>query len=161
MHSTVKYAWIYLHQQIISERQWSGRKGKPHLYTHSSPNLLSPVPLRWLSSCMNTFTHSVVEANKCYILTPLCKNILLLWLSTGFCQAGRDLRLSSLASENVDVPPGFLLVGVKSHTLPEDLLVCSVDCRFLPDERGHDALLGEAPGKHCVCNSNNHSAAFL
>uniref|UniRef100_H2RJI2 Growth regulating estrogen receptor binding 1 n=1 Tax=Takifugu rubripes TaxID=31033 RepID=H2RJI2_TAKRU len=60
----------------------------------------------------------------------------------GFCQAGRDLRLSSLALDTFDVPPGFLLVGVKSHTLPEDLLVCTVDCRFLPDERGHDALLG-------------------
>ncbi|TNM90692.1 hypothetical protein fugu_002981 [Takifugu bimaculatus] len=60
----------------------------------------------------------------------------------GFCQAGRDLRLSSLALDTFDVPPGFLLVGVKSHTLPEDLLVCTVDCRFLPDEHGHDALLG-------------------
>lgn len=110
---------------------------------------------------MNTFTLSVGEANKCYILTPLRKNILFLWLSTGFCQAGKDLRLSSLALDTFDVPPGFLLVGVKSHTLPEDLLVCSVDCRFLPDERGHDALLGEAAGKHCVCYSNNLSAAFL
>lgn len=42
------------------------------------------------------------------------------------------------------MPPGFLLVGVKSPSLPEDLLVCSVDYRFLPDDRGHDALLGEA-----------------
>uniref|UniRef100_H3C203 Growth regulating estrogen receptor binding 1 n=1 Tax=Tetraodon nigroviridis TaxID=99883 RepID=H3C203_TETNG len=60
----------------------------------------------------------------------------------GFCQAGRDLRLSSLASDPLDVSPGFLLVGVKSLTLPDDLLVCAVDCRFLPDDRGHNALLG-------------------
>ncbi|KAK5624201.1 hypothetical protein CRENBAI_000019 [Crenichthys baileyi] len=60
----------------------------------------------------------------------------------GFCQAGKDLRLSSLASENLDVPPGFLLVGVKSPSLPDNLLVCAVDNRFLPDERGRNALLG-------------------
>uniref|UniRef100_A0A8P4FWB2 Growth regulating estrogen receptor binding 1 n=1 Tax=Dicentrarchus labrax TaxID=13489 RepID=A0A8P4FWB2_DICLA len=60
----------------------------------------------------------------------------------GFCQAGRDLRLSSLASDPLDVPPGFMLVGVKSPSLPENLLVCAVDRRFLPDERGHNALLG-------------------
>ncbi|XP_071400513.1 protein GREB1 [Centroberyx affinis] len=60
----------------------------------------------------------------------------------GFCQAGRDLRLSSLASDPVDVPPGFLLVGVKSPSLPDTLLVCAVDRRFLPDERGRNALLG-------------------
>lgn len=63
--------------------------------------------------------------------------------STGFCQAGRDLRLSSLASDPLDVPPGFMLVGVKSPTLPDNLLVCAVDRRFLPDERGHNALLGK------------------
>uniref|UniRef100_A0A671VCJ6 Growth regulating estrogen receptor binding 1 n=1 Tax=Sparus aurata TaxID=8175 RepID=A0A671VCJ6_SPAAU len=60
----------------------------------------------------------------------------------GLCQAGRDLRLSSLASDPLDVPPGFMLVGVKSPFLPENLLVCAVDRRFLPDERGHNALLG-------------------
>uniref|UniRef100_A0A669ECB2 Growth regulating estrogen receptor binding 1 n=1 Tax=Oreochromis niloticus TaxID=8128 RepID=A0A669ECB2_ORENI len=60
----------------------------------------------------------------------------------GFCQAGRDLRLSSLASDPLDVPPGFMLVGVKSPSLPENLLVCAVDRRFLPDERGRYALLG-------------------
>ncbi|XP_078016797.1 protein GREB1 isoform X2 [Epinephelus lanceolatus] len=60
----------------------------------------------------------------------------------GFCQAGRDLRLSSLASDPLDVPPGFMLVGVKSPSLSETLLVCAVDRRFLPDERGHNALLG-------------------
>uniref|UniRef100_A0A8C2WQ69 Growth regulating estrogen receptor binding 1 n=1 Tax=Cyclopterus lumpus TaxID=8103 RepID=A0A8C2WQ69_CYCLU len=60
----------------------------------------------------------------------------------GFCQAGRDLRLSSLASDPSDLPPGFMLVGVKSPSLPETLLVCAVDRRFLPDERGHNALLG-------------------
>lgn len=67
-----------------------------------------------------------------------------IFLPTGFCQAGRDLRLSSLASDPLDVPPGFMLVGVKSPSLPENLLVCAVDRRFLPDERGHNALLGEA-----------------
>ena len=67
------------------------------------------------------------------------------FLPTGFCQAGRDLRLSSLASDPLDVPPGFMLVGVKSPSLSsETLLVCAVDRRFLPDERGHNALLGEA-----------------
>uniref|UniRef100_A0A3Q2E344 Growth regulating estrogen receptor binding 1 n=1 Tax=Cyprinodon variegatus TaxID=28743 RepID=A0A3Q2E344_CYPVA len=60
----------------------------------------------------------------------------------GFCQAGKDLRLSSLASVNLDVPPGFMLVGVKSPSLPDNLLVCAVDHRFLPDERGRNALLG-------------------
>lgn len=39
-----------------------------------------------------------------------------------------------------------MLVGVKSPSLPETLLVCAVDRRFLPDERGHNALLGEAEG---------------
>lgn len=66
------------------------------------------------------------------------------FLSTGFCQAGRDLRLSSLALDPLDEPPGFMLVGVKSPSLPETLLVCAVDRRFLPDERGRNALLGEA-----------------
>ncbi len=37
-----------------------------------------------------------------------------------------------------------MLVGVKSPSLPDNLLVCAVDRRFLPDERGHNALLGEA-----------------
>ncbi|XP_061820315.1 protein GREB1 isoform X4 [Nerophis lumbriciformis] len=60
----------------------------------------------------------------------------------GFCQAGRDLRLSSLASDPLDVLPGFMLVGLKSPSLPDSLLVCAVDHRFLPDERGHNALLG-------------------
>lgn len=61
----------------------------------------------------------------------------------GFCQAGKDLRLSSLASESLDVPSGFMLVGVKSPSLSDNLLVCAVDRRFLPDERGCNALLGE------------------
>lgn len=69
---------------------------------------------------------------------------ILSFLPVGFCQAGRDLRLSSLASDPLDVPSGFMLAGVKSPTLPETLLVCAVDRRFLPDERGHNALLGEA-----------------
>uniref|UniRef100_A0A3P9IPT7 Growth regulating estrogen receptor binding 1 n=1 Tax=Oryzias latipes TaxID=8090 RepID=A0A3P9IPT7_ORYLA len=60
----------------------------------------------------------------------------------GFCQAGKDLRLSSLASDTLDVPAGFMLVGVKSPSLPDNLLVCAVDHRFLPDERGRNALLG-------------------
>uniref|UniRef100_A0A673BWA3 GREB1 N-terminal domain-containing protein n=1 Tax=Sphaeramia orbicularis TaxID=375764 RepID=A0A673BWA3_9TELE len=60
----------------------------------------------------------------------------------GFCQAGRDLRLGSLASDSLDVPPGFMLVGVKSPSLSDTLLVCAVDRRFLPDERGRNALLG-------------------
>uniref|UniRef100_A0A3Q3N2C2 Growth regulating estrogen receptor binding 1 n=1 Tax=Mastacembelus armatus TaxID=205130 RepID=A0A3Q3N2C2_9TELE len=65
----------------------------------------------------------------------------------GFCQAGRDVRLSSLALDPLDVPPGFTLVGVKSPSLPETMLVCAVDRRFLPDERGHNALLGETETK--------------
>lgn len=36
-----------------------------------------------------------------------------------------------------------MLVGVKSPSLPESLLVCAMDRCFLPDERGHNALLGE------------------
>ncbi|KAL6113284.1 greb1 [Pungitius sinensis] len=61
---------------------------------------------------------------------------------TGFCQAAKDLRLSSVGSDPLDVPAGFMLVGVKCPSLPETLLVCAVDRRFLPDERGHNALLG-------------------
>ncbi|XP_041857099.1 protein GREB1 isoform X2 [Melanotaenia boesemani] len=60
----------------------------------------------------------------------------------GFCQAGKDLRLSSLASDPLDVPTGFMLVGIKSPSIPDNLLVCAVDRRFLPDERGRNALLG-------------------
>uniref|UniRef100_A0A8C2V5K9 Growth regulating estrogen receptor binding 1 n=1 Tax=Chinchilla lanigera TaxID=34839 RepID=A0A8C2V5K9_CHILA len=60
----------------------------------------------------------------------------------GFCQAGKDLRLVSVSSEPLEVPTGFLLVGVKSPSLPDQLLVCAVDKRFLPDDSGHNALLG-------------------
>uniref|UniRef100_A0A2K6ERI1 Growth regulating estrogen receptor binding 1 n=1 Tax=Propithecus coquereli TaxID=379532 RepID=A0A2K6ERI1_PROCO len=42
----------------------------------------------------------------------------------------------------IDVPAGFLLVGAKSPSLPDHLLVCAVDKRFLPDDNGHNALLG-------------------
>uniref|UniRef100_G1TT63 GREB1 N-terminal domain-containing protein n=1 Tax=Oryctolagus cuniculus TaxID=9986 RepID=G1TT63_RABIT len=60
----------------------------------------------------------------------------------GFCQAGKDLRLVSISSDPIDVPAGFLLVGAKSPSLPDHLLVCAVDRRFLPDDNGHNALLG-------------------
>uniref|UniRef100_A0A671QVG4 Protein GREB1-like n=1 Tax=Sinocyclocheilus anshuiensis TaxID=1608454 RepID=A0A671QVG4_9TELE len=60
----------------------------------------------------------------------------------GFCQAGKDLRLSSMATESLEVPSGFLLVGAKSPSLPDHILVCAVDLRFLPDECGRNALLG-------------------
>ncbi|XP_004696096.1 protein GREB1 isoform X1 [Echinops telfairi] len=60
----------------------------------------------------------------------------------GFCQAGKDLRLVSMSNEHLDVPAGFLLVGAKSPSLPDHLLVCAVDKRFLPDDNGHNALLG-------------------
>ncbi|EHA97630.1 Protein GREB1 [Heterocephalus glaber] len=60
----------------------------------------------------------------------------------GFCQAGKDLRLVSICSEPLEVPAGFLLVGAKSPGLPGHLLVCAVDQRFLPDDSGHNALLG-------------------
>uniref|UniRef100_A0A4W4EC52 GREB1 N-terminal domain-containing protein n=1 Tax=Electrophorus electricus TaxID=8005 RepID=A0A4W4EC52_ELEEL len=60
----------------------------------------------------------------------------------GFCQAGKDLRLASMSAECVDVPTGFLLVGAKSPSIPDHILVCAVDQRFLPDERGRNALLG-------------------
>uniref|UniRef100_G1NSU0 Growth regulating estrogen receptor binding 1 n=1 Tax=Myotis lucifugus TaxID=59463 RepID=G1NSU0_MYOLU len=60
----------------------------------------------------------------------------------GFCQAGKDLRLVSICSEPIDVPAGFLLVGAKAPSLPGHLLVCAVDRRFLPDDNGHNALLG-------------------
>ncbi|KAM6150075.1 protein GREB1 [Erethizon dorsatum] len=60
----------------------------------------------------------------------------------GFCQAGKDLRLVSVSSEPLEVPAGFLLVGAKSPSLPDQLLVCAVDKRFLPDDSGHNALLG-------------------
>ncbi|NXM25216.1 GREB1 protein, partial [Oxyruncus cristatus] len=60
----------------------------------------------------------------------------------GFCQAGKDLRLVSISNEHIEVPSGFLLVGVKSPNLPDHLLVCAVDKRFLPDDNGRNALLG-------------------
>ncbi|XP_073535238.1 GREB1-like protein isoform X2 [Phyllobates terribilis] len=60
----------------------------------------------------------------------------------GFCQAGKDVRLVSLSKEQIEVPPGFLLVGVKTQSSPEHILVCAVDKRFLPDDDGKNALLG-------------------
>ncbi|XP_029109413.1 GREB1-like protein isoform X2 [Scleropages formosus] len=60
----------------------------------------------------------------------------------GFCQAGKDLRLVSMATEQLEVPAGFRLVGAKSPSIPEHILVCAVDKRFLPDGNGKNALLG-------------------
>ncbi|XP_068196041.1 GREB1-like protein isoform X1 [Antennarius striatus] len=60
----------------------------------------------------------------------------------GFCQAGKDIRLVSIATEPIEVPAGFELVGAKSPSVPEHILVCAVDRRFLPDENGKNALLG-------------------
>ncbi|MEQ2179377.1 hypothetical protein GOODEAATRI_024329, partial [Goodea atripinnis] len=59
----------------------------------------------------------------------------------GFCQAGKDLRLVTIAAEPIEVPAGFELVGAKSPSIPEHILVCAVDRRFLPDENGKNALL--------------------
>ncbi|KAM4728331.1 GREB1-like protein isoform 2-T3 [Anableps anableps] len=63
-------------------------------------------------------------------------------ISRGFCQAGKDLRLVTIAAEPIEVPAGFELVGAKSPSIPEHILVCAVDRRFLPDENGKNALLG-------------------
>ncbi|XP_074132442.1 GREB1-like protein isoform X3 [Sminthopsis crassicaudata] len=71
----------------------------------------------------------------------------------GFCQAGKDLRLVSLCMEQIEIPAGFLLVGAKSPNLPEHILVCAVDKRFLPDDHGKNALL--------ECRSRQSSAACL
>ncbi|KAL3055326.1 hypothetical protein OYC64_018084 [Pagothenia borchgrevinki] len=60
----------------------------------------------------------------------------------GFCQAGKDLRLVSIATEPIDIPGGFELVGARSPGVPEHILVCAVDRRFLPDDNGKNALLG-------------------
>ncbi|KAJ8408182.1 hypothetical protein AAFF_G00264100 [Aldrovandia affinis] len=60
----------------------------------------------------------------------------------GFCQAGKDLRLVSMGTEQIEVPDGFELVGAKSPSIPGHILVCSVDRRFLPDDNGKNALLG-------------------
>lgn len=65
-------------------------------------------------------------------------------MSSGFCQAGKDLRLGSMATEPIEVPAGFELVGAKSPSVPEHILVCVVDRRFLPDENGKNALLGQS-----------------
>lgn len=65
-------------------------------------------------------------------------------LLSGFCQAGKDLRLVSMATEPIEVPAGFELVGAKSPSVPEHILVCAVDRRFLPDENGKNALLGQS-----------------
>lgn len=48
-----------------------------------------------------------------------------------------------MATEPIEVPAGFELVGAKSPGLPEHILVCAVDRRFLPDENGKNALLGQ------------------
>lgn len=50
-----------------------------------------------------------------------------------------------MTTEAIDVPPGFELVGAKSPSIPEHILVCAVDKRFLPDENGKNALLGKDP----------------
>lgn len=71
----------------------------------------------------------------------------------GFCQAGKDLRLVSLCMEQIDIPTGFLLVGAKSPNLPEHILVCAVDKRFLPDDHGKNALLGKRFFSLCHNNS--------
>lgn len=47
-----------------------------------------------------------------------------------------------MATEPIEVPAGFELVGAKSPSVPENILVCAVDRRFLPDENGKNALLG-------------------
>uniref|UniRef100_A0A8C5CN96 GREB1-like protein n=1 Tax=Gadus morhua TaxID=8049 RepID=A0A8C5CN96_GADMO len=60
----------------------------------------------------------------------------------GFCQAGKDLRLVTIATESIKVPAGFELVGAKSPSVPDHVLVCAVDRRFLPDDNGKNALLG-------------------
>lgn len=65
----------------------------------------------------------------------------------GFCQAGKDIRLVSIATESIEVPAGFELVGAKSPSVPEHILVCAVDRRFLPDENGKNALLGQSAPK--------------
>jgi hypothetical protein len=49
-----------------------------------------------------------------------------------------------MATEPIEVPAGFELVGAKSSSVPEHILVCSVDRRFLPDENGKNALLGQS-----------------
>ncbi len=66
------------------------------------------------------------------------------FLPSGFCQAGKDIRLVSIATEPIEVPAGFELVGAKSPSVPEHILVCAVDRRFLPDENGKNALLGQS-----------------
>lgn len=48
-----------------------------------------------------------------------------------------------MATEPIEVPAGFELVGAKSPSIPEHILVCVVDRRFLPDENGKNALLGQ------------------
>lgn len=47
-----------------------------------------------------------------------------------------------MATDSIEVPAGFELVGAKSPCIPEHILVCAVDKRFLPDENGKNALLG-------------------
>lgn len=48
-----------------------------------------------------------------------------------------------MATESIDVPTGFELVGAKSPSLADHILVCAVDRRFLPDDNGKNALLGQ------------------
>lgn len=75
--------------------------------------------------------------------------------SLGFCQGGKDLRLVSVATEPIEVPAGFELVGAKSPSVPEHILVCAVDRRFLPDENGKNALLGQCVP--AVCDKTDSS----
>lgn len=82
-----------------------------------------------------------------FILLPLLLPFTENNFSLGFCQAGKDLRLVSMATEPIEVPAGFELVGAKSPSVPEHILVCAVDRRFLPDENGKNALLGQSGEK--------------
>lgn len=99
--------------------------GKYHMFALRDRRRLRPPPPR-------PHPHSISSR-----VRPLLPSI------SGFCQAGKDLRLVSVATEPIEVPAGFELVGAKSPSVPEHILVCAVDRRFLPDENGKNALLGQ------------------
>ncbi|XP_078613198.1 GREB1-like protein isoform X2 [Branchiostoma floridae x Branchiostoma japonicum] len=60
----------------------------------------------------------------------------------GYCQAGKDIRLTSLREVKLTLPEGFVLVGAKSPNLTNNILVAAVDARFLPNPKTNLALLG-------------------
>lgn len=102
------------------------------------PGRRSPLQSAWATVIQSAVKHADLRCRH-----PHVQHCIWLFPISGFCQAGKDLRLVSIATEPIEIPAGFELVGAKSPGVPEHILVCAVDRRFLPDENGKNALLGQ------------------